>query len=104
MGLRTVASIEFDGISGSEKAKLDERFESFREAALPGTEWGLTMSNLRSEGDGLVVDVEVEDAFDIDEAQDKLEAFRKAVAPSREFGVTIWNMRPAEDLSPRIGR
>jgi hypothetical protein len=92
MGLKTTAEIEFKNAASKRLLDVTDTFDNFRESALPGTDWGLTMSNLREEAGGFLIDIEVEEADTLEEAQLKLENFREAVSLSNEFGIVIWNM------------
>jgi len=52
------------------------------------------MSNLREvEPGSFAVDIEVEDAETLEDAQLKLENFREAVSLSSEYGIVIWNLQ-----------
>lgn len=94
MGLRTTAEVEFKNTPAQRLAIISDLFDRFRESALPGTEWGLTMSNLREvEPGSFAVDIEVEDAETLEDAQLKLDNFREAVSLSAEYGIAIWNLQ-----------
>jgi hypothetical protein len=101
MGLRTIADIEFKNVKSQRLAAVADIFDSFRESVLPGTEWGLTMSNLReAEPGSFVIDIEVEGADTLDDAKLQLENFRESVSLSDEYGIVIWNLREEHQFTP----
>lgn len=88
-----IANIEFSKPLSISEAQI--AFDEFRETALPGTEWGLTMYNLRPGDNGVLnIDIEIENADDIETAQEKLDQFRENILPSDNYGVTIWGLQP----------
>ncbi|TLX15906.1 hypothetical protein [Rhizobium sp. MHM7A] len=93
MGLRTTAEIQFKNAVSQRLSVVSDLFDNFRESALPGTEWGLTMSNLREVDAGsFAIDIEVEGADTLEDAQIKLDNFREAISMSSEYGIVIWNL------------
>lgn len=101
MGLKTTAEIEFKNAASQLLSVVSDLFDKFRESALPGTEWGLTMSNLREVDAGsFAIDIEVEGADTLEDAQLKLENFREARSLSSEYGIVVWNLQEEAQYTP----
>jgi hypothetical protein len=94
-----IANIEFPG-SVTSLNQAQNAFDAFREATLPGTEWGLSMYNLHQAEDGtFLINIEIDGVEDIEIAHERLDDFREALLPSRDYGITIWGMQADEQTA-----
>ncbi len=78
------------------------RFDAFRESALPGTEHGVTMSNLTptDEAGTYIVDVEI-DASTEGDAMDAFDDMRAAALPVT-YGIALYGLEAVFE-GPRFG-
>ncbi len=100
--MNLVANIDSQGQMTHSKRKHASMRSGSRTS---GTEWGLTMHNLRlDDRESFIIDVDVKTAANLTEAIEMLDNFREAILPRRNYGITIWNMREPENIhtpSPR---
>ena len=97
MNFRATAEIK----GGFEEAQ--RRFDAFRESMLPGTEHGVTMSNLTptDEADTYTVDVEI-DVTSEGAGLDAFDSMREATLPVTK-GIALYGLE-YESAAPLFGR
>ncbi|WP_327211210.1 hypothetical protein [Rhizobium leguminosarum] len=99
--MNLMASVEGD--DGQDFGTVSRRIERMCASVLPSSEWGIVFHGPRMGADGeLLVEVEIGDVHDLEEASDRFDAFREAVRPGEEFGVTFWNLRERETAAPSL--